>query len=74
MFFLPSTELPVASPLIYACLRVTETWLDSALESINAFEKVPDNFIPGCFSNAMAPGPAIEKYRCLFELHNTPFR
>ena len=69
-----TAELPVASPLIYACLRATESWRDSALECVDAFTQVPDNFIPGCFANSMATGPAIEKYRGLFELHNTPFR
>ena len=68
------SELPVASPLVYACMRMTETWKEYALESINNFGQAPDDFIPGCFSNPSASGPAIEKYRCLFEPQNTPFR
>ena len=68
------SELPVASPLVYACMRMTETWKEYALESINNFGQAPDDFIPGCFSNPSASGPAIEKYRCLFEIQNTPFR
>ena len=34
----------MASPLIYACMRVTETWLEFALDSINAFPQVPPKF------------------------------
>ncbi len=72
MFFF--TELPVASPLIYACLRISEAWLSSALSALETFGVPPDDFIPGCFANPGAHGPAIEKYRSLFELHNTPFK
>ena len=68
------SELPVASPLVYACMRMTETWKEYAIESINSFGQAPDDFIPGCFPNPTASGPAIEKYRCLFEPQNTPFR
>eukprot|EP00094_Tigriopus_californicus_P002839 TCALIF_02737-PA protein Name:"Similar to DMXL1 DmX-like protein 1 (Homo sapiens)" AED:0.22 eAED:0.22 QI:0/0.72/0.68/1/1/1/19/158/2211 len=66
-------ELPVASPLIYASLRITESWLDSIQRVLNKFGKVPDNFIPGCYPNPNATGKAIEKYKCLFEPQNTPF-
>ena len=68
------SELPVASPLVYSCMRMTETWKEYALESIISFGQAPDDFIPGCFSNPSASGPAMEKYRCLFEPQNTPFR
>lgn len=64
----------MASPLIYASLRITEAWLDAAMASINSFGGAPDNFISGCFPDQSAGGPAIEKYRALFELHNTPFK
>jgi hypothetical protein len=67
------SELPVASPLIYSCLRVTESWLDGILDTLNAFGKPPDQYIPGCSINSMASGPAIEKYKCLFEPQNHPF-
>ena len=67
------SELPVASPLIYASLRVTEAWLDSILQSLNAFGRCPDNLIPGCSANPAAGGASIEKYKALFELQNTPF-
>ena len=68
-------DLPVASPLIYASLRVTEAWLDSTLASLDAFGGgAPDGFIAGCFPDHSAAGPAIEKYRALFELQNTPFK
>ncbi len=67
------SELPVASPLVYASLRVTETWLDSVMDSLASFGQAPDNFIPGCFADPNATGPAISKYRGLFEPQNTPF-
>ena len=67
------SELPVASPLIYASLRVTEAWLSSLMASLKTHGAPPDNYIPGCFSNPLAAGPAIEKYRSLFEPQNTPF-
>ena len=68
-------ELPVASPLIYASLRITEAWLNSTLVSLDAFpSSPPDNFIPGCFPNPGASGPAIEKYKSLFQQQNTPFK
>lgn len=34
---------------------------------------VPIDFIPGCFIESDAKGPAIHKYRSLLEKHNTPF-
>ena len=68
------TELPIASPLVYAALRMTETWKDSVLESLMNFGQAPDSFIPGCFADSNATGPAITKYRCLFEPQNTPFK
>ena len=52
---------------------MTETWKHSVLSSLYAFSKVPDNFIPGCSVDPTATGPAITKYRCLFEVNNTPF-
>ena len=68
------SELPIASPLVYAALRMTETWKESVLESLMAFGQAPDSFIPGCFADSNATGPAITKYRCLFEPQNTPFK
>ena len=63
----------MASPLIYASLRVTEAWLSSLMASLKTYGAPPDSYIPGCFSNPLATGPAIEKYRSLFEPQNTPF-
>jgi len=60
--------------LIYASLRVTEAWLSSAEWALHAFNGPPDNFIPGCFSDPGAQGPAIGKYKALFEPQNTPFK
>ena len=74
LFLLLITELPIASPLVYAALRMTETWKDSVLESLMNFGQAPDSFIPGCFADSNATGPAITKYRCLFEPQNTPFK
>ena len=68
------SELPIASPLVYAALRMTETWKESVLESLTNFGQAPDSFIPGCFADSSATGPAITKYRCLFEPQNTPFK
>lgn len=34
---------------------------------------VPIDFIPGCFIETDAKGPAIHKYRSLLEKQNTPF-
>ncbi len=63
----------MASPLIYANLRVTEAWLSSIIGSLRVFGSAPANYIPGCFADLNASGPAIEKYKCLFEHQNTPF-
>ena len=43
-------ELPLASPLVYASLKMTETWKESVMESLLSFNCAPDNFIPGCFA------------------------
>ncbi len=67
-------ELPIASPLVYAALRMTETWKDSVMQSLLQFGQAPESFIPGCFVDPNATGPAITKYRGLFEPQNTPFR
>lgn len=53
---------------------MTETWKDSAMESLLAFGQAPESFIPGCFVDPNATGPAITKYRGLFEPQNTPFK
>ena len=60
--------------MVYASLRMTETWKDSVMESILNFEQAPESFIPGCFVDSSATGPAITKYRGLFEPQNTPFK
>ena len=73
-FHLILLELPLASPLVYASLRMTETWKESVMESLVNYNHAPENFIPGCFADSSATGPAITKYRGLFEPQNTPFR
>jgi hypothetical protein len=52
---------------------MTETWRESVMESIMNFGQTPANFIPGCFADPTASGPAISKYRGLFSPENTPF-
>jgi len=66
-------ELPIASSLIYRCLRTTERWANIIVERLMRDGKPPDNFIPGCFSDSTATGPIINKYRAMLEPHNTPF-
>jgi len=68
------SELPLASPLVYASLKMTETWKESVMESLLSFNCAPDNFIPGCFADSNATGPAINKYRGMIEPQNTPFK
>ena len=53
---------------------MTETWKESVMESLLNFGQAPDSFIPGCFVDPSATGPAITKYRGLFEPQNTPFK
>ena len=53
---------------------MTETWKESVMESLLNFEQAPESFIPGCFPDSTATGPAITKYRGLFEPQNTPFK
>eukprot|EP00090_Calanus_glacialis_P031935 TRINITY_DN5300_c0_g1_i1.p1 TRINITY_DN5300_c0_g1~~TRINITY_DN5300_c0_g1_i1.p1 ORF type:complete len:2845 (+),score=1055.83 TRINITY_DN5300_c0_g1_i1:272-8536(+) len=66
-------ELPIASSLIYRCLRTTEHWSNIIVERLMRDGRPPDNFIPGCFSDSTATGPIINKYRAMLEPQNTPF-
>ncbi|CAB4063326.1 unnamed protein product [Lepeophtheirus salmonis] len=67
-------DLPVASPLIYGCLRATDNWLDAVNCKLHSFENKSQQLFPGCYADSSVHGPAIEKYKCLFEPQNTPFR
>ncbi|XP_040565654.1 dmX-like protein 2 isoform X5 [Lepeophtheirus salmonis] len=67
-------DLPVASPLIYGCLRATDNWLDAVNCKLHSFENKSEQLFPGCYADSSVHGPAIEKYKCLFEPQNTPFR
>lgn len=67
------TELPVASPLTHGVLRRLNAWIDILKEELAMRGPVPIDFIPGCFIESDAKGPAIHKYRSLLEKHNTPF-
>lgn len=66
-------ELPVASPLIHGTLRTMSNWYQYLKEELEARGPAPADYIPGCFMESEAKGPAIQKYRSLLERHNTPF-
>ncbi|XP_063931709.1 dmX-like protein 2 isoform X3 [Zophobas morio] len=68
---LEMNELPVASPLIHACLRRLTNWQDSLKKELDC-RQAPPEYIPGCFVENTT-GPPIQKYRQLLEPHNTPF-
>lgn len=67
------SELPVASPLVHGILRTLGTWQELLKEELAARGPAPLDFIPGCFIESEAKGPAIHKYRSLLEKSNTPF-
>ncbi|CAL4091893.1 unnamed protein product, partial [Meganyctiphanes norvegica] len=54
-------------------LRTMEYWLKSLVDQIESQKGPPPEYIPGCFADTYATGPAILKYRGLLEKHNTPF-
>lgn len=66
-------ELPVASPLIHGTIRVLSKWQEMMREDVESKGPASTDFIPGCFVESEAKGPAIHKYRSLLEKHNTPF-
>lgn len=66
-------ELPVASPLIHGILRTLASWQDLIREELAHRGPAPPNYIPGCFVETEAKGPAIHKYRSLLDKQNTPF-
>lgn len=66
-------ELPVCSPLIHCTLRVVSQWQDMLNEELDSRRPPPADYIPGCFVETNAAGPAIHKYRSLLEKCNTPF-
>lgn len=67
-------ELPVASPLLHASLRVLEHWLRHLREAMESSGGPPPNFLPNSCVGATTTGPPILKYKVLMELDNTPFR
>jgi hypothetical protein len=69
-----SPELPVCSPLIHSALRVVTQWQDMLNEELDLRRPPPADYIPGCFVETSASGPAIHKYRSLLEKCNTPFQ
>ncbi|XP_076053753.1 rabconnectin-3 alpha isoform X2 [Oratosquilla oratoria] len=66
-------ELPMQSPLLHSILRVLDSWVASMVAHLEGKKGPPPEYIPGCFADAMASGPAILKYRGILEKHNTPF-
>lgn len=66
-------ELPVASPLTHGVLRTLNHWQEVLKEELMVRGPAPSDFIPGCFVETEAKGPAIHKYRSLLERQNTPF-
>lgn len=66
-------ELPVASPLIHGTFRTLSNWYEYLKEDLESRGPAPADYIPGCFVESEAKGPAIHKYRSLLEKHNTPF-
>lgn len=67
-------ELPVCSPLIHGILRGIAHWQDSLKEDLDSRGPAPPDYIPGCYVESTATGPAIHKYRSLLEKTNTPFQ
>lgn len=63
----------MASPLTHGVLRTLNTWQEILKEDLAIRGPAPLDFIPGCFIETEAKGPAIHKYRSLLEKGNTPF-
>lgn len=68
------SELPVCSPLIHGVLRGLAQWQENLKEELDARGPAPVDYIPGCYVESTATGPAIHKYRSLLEKSNTPFQ
>ncbi|XP_050067707.1 dmX-like protein 2 isoform X2 [Anopheles maculipalpis] len=66
-------ELPVSSPLVHGILRTLSSWQDLLKEELENRGPASVDYIPGCFIESEAKGPAIHKYRSLLERSNTPF-
>ncbi|XP_053676697.1 dmX-like protein 1 [Anopheles nili] len=66
-------ELPVCSPLVHGILRTLSLWQDLLKEELENRGPASVDYIPGCFIESEAKGPAIHKYRSLLERSNTPF-
>ncbi|XP_055631831.1 dmX-like protein 2 isoform X2 [Toxorhynchites rutilus septentrionalis] len=66
-------ELPVSSPLVHGILRTLSAWQDLLKEELETRGPASVDYIPGCFVESEAKGPAIHKYRSLLEKCNTPF-
>ncbi|KAK3918101.1 DmX-like protein 2, partial [Frankliniella fusca] len=66
-------ELPVCSPLIHGVLRAVNQWIDCLRDELDTRGPAPVDYIPGCYVESTATGPAIHKYRSLLDKSNTPF-
>lgn len=72
-FFFLSPELAVQSPLLHSALHSLGVWVNGLVAHIEEKKGPPPEYIPGCFAQVTATGPAITKYKALLETHNTPF-
>lgn len=54
-------------------MRTLSKWQDHLKNNIETFGDIPYDYIPGCFIECDAKGPAIQKYKTLLEKQNTPF-
>lgn len=58
---------------MHGILRTLGTWQEILKDELAVRAPAPLDFIPGCFIETDAKGPAIHKYRSLLEKSNTPF-
>ena len=70
-------ELASLTPLTHQVLRTFEKWIEALRVQLNAFGAAPDDYIPGCNTNAQSSfsftGPKILKYQSILDPANTPF-
>ncbi|GFS07033.1 DmX-like protein 2 [Elysia marginata] len=66
------TELPNASPLLHAVMKVLDQWLEVLQSRLDLFGGAPSNYIPGLMID-VATGQPLSKLQALFLTENTPF-
>ena len=69
-------DLPTVSPNIQSVFKAMNYWIECIKKYMDELEGPPAQFLPNVYVEAVrAPGtPAINKYRALLELNNTPFK